>query len=65
MTKLIKKTDLPSTLDALELMEVKGGEHGQEPGTTYICFLTAAKKIVCPQGSAVVVQCPGGGALKV
>lgn len=70
MTKLIKTTDLPSTLDALELMEVKGGE---EDRTIFRCLLTAAEKNVCPQGGAVatcpqagaVIICSGGGALKV
>lgn len=64
MTKLIKTTDLPSTLDALELMEVRGGEHDQNPGTNHFCIFTSAIKVVCPGGGAVV-QCPGGGALKV
>lgn len=45
MTKLIKTTDLPSTLDALELMEVRGGEHDQNPGTNHFCIFTSAIKL--------------------
>lgn len=43
MTKLIKTTDLPSTLDALEMMEVKGGT---EERTNSFCISRATVIIV-------------------
>ena len=63
MKELIKVSDLPSTLDALELMEVKGGERKDNTGTTYFCLFTNAVKIECPNGGAVIT-CPQGGAIK-
>lgn len=66
MTKLIKTTDLPSTLDALELMEVRGGERKDDTGTTNYCIIVSnATKNVCPSGGAVVYcTVPGSGVIQ-
>lgn len=48
MTKLIKTTDLPSTLDALELMEVRGGERkDNDPSKTW-CAMFGLGELKCP-----------------
>lgn len=59
MTKLIKTTDLPSTLDALELMEVRGGERkNNEPSKTW-CAMFGLGELKCPvKGSG---ECSGEG----
>lgn len=48
MTKLIKTTDLPSTLDALELMEVKGGERKDNDPSKTICVMLGLGEVKCP-----------------
>lgn len=48
MTKLIKTTDLPSTLDALELMEVKGGERKDNDPSKTICAMLGLGEVKCP-----------------
>ncbi|MED9800455.1 MAG: hypothetical protein UFJ02_03345 [Prevotella sp.] len=74
MTKLIKTTDLPSTLDALELMEVRGGERQDNDPSKTVCFLLGRGVIKCPvagsgecsvEGSGIIVcTVAGSGNLK-
>ncbi len=57
MKQLICINDLPSSLDALELMEVKGGERKDNDPNKTICTVVGLGTIKCPvKGSG---ECSG------
>lgn len=74
MTKLIKTTDLPSTLDALELMEVRGGERKNNDPSKSFCLMFSKGEVRCPvsgsgectaEGSGIITcTVAGSGAIK-
>lgn len=61
MTKLIKTTDLPSTLDALELMEVRGGERKDDDSSKTWCFMVGKGVIKCPVAGSGECTVKGSG----